>query len=511
MTGTSADGMKINGSYYYIKGLDFKGAPHNGLKISGGNYNIVEFCTSFENRNTGVQLSTGASYNRFINCDSYYNYDAPSGGNADGFSPKLDVGTGNYFYGCRSWQNSDDGWDGYLRPSDDVTDTVENCWAFMNGYLKNWTVCPGNGNGFKTGGSDAKNLKHNMVLKNCLAFHNKAKGFDQNNNLGSITFLNCTSYENGIGTSGGHYNFSVPTALASGKVLTVENCITLGSTKGVTLNGPVLATNSWPDASTYPTTVTSATSADFVSIDTTGVRGPRKPDGSLPDITFMHLAQGSQFIDGGTNVGLPYLGLAPDLGAFETLPGALPVELTSFFASAEAYNVVLKWNTATEVDNYGFDIERRKVPSGTWQQISFVAGSGTSNSTQSYEYADNNVVSGRYAYRLKQIDATGLFKYYNEVEVVVGNMPSMLSLSEAYPNPFNPSTVIRFSVAVAGMAKLHVINILGQHITTLFSGHAEPGTVYPIQFNAASLPSGVYFSVLESNGKQEVKKMLLMK
>ena len=87
MTGTSADGLKINGSYWYLKGLDLKGAPHNGLKISGGSYNIVEFCTSFENRNTGVQLAAGASYNRFINCDSYNNRDAGDG-NADGFSPK---------------------------------------------------------------------------------------------------------------------------------------------------------------------------------------------------------------------------------------------------------------------------------------------------------------------------------------------------------------------------------------------------------------------------------------
>jgi hypothetical protein len=252
------------------------------------------------------------------------------------------------------------------------------------------------------------------------------------------------------------------------------------------------------------------TAADFVSLDTTGVRAPRKPDGSLPDITYMHLTPGSDLINNGTNVGLPFND-APDLGAFETPPGTLPVELTSFFASAEAYNVVLKWNTATEVNNYGFDIERRTMPSEIWQTIGSVTGAGTSNSTQSYEYADKNVVSGRYAYRLKQIDGTGLFKYYNEVEVVVGNKPSQLSLSEAYPNPFNPSTVIRFSVAIAGIAKLRVINILGQQIATLFSGHAEPGTDYPIQFNAASLPSGVYFSVLESNGKQEVKKMLLMK
>jgi len=242
MTGTSADGLKINGSYWYIKGFDCKGAPHNGIKISGGNYNIIEFCTSFESRNTGVQLASGASYNRFINCDSYNNRDAGDG-NADGFSPKLDVGTNNYFYGCRSWQNSDDGWDGYLRPSDDVTDTLVNCWSFMNGYYKDGiTMGTGNGNGFKTGGCDPnasgyKTLKHNMTLINCISFYNKAKGFDQNHNRGSVMMLNCTAFNNGngSGTSGDLYNYAFPETLATsaGKLLTAKNCISLGSTSGV--------------------------------------------------------------------------------------------------------------------------------------------------------------------------------------------------------------------------------------------------------------------------------------
>ena len=325
MTGTSADGLKINGSYWYIKGFDCKGAPHNGIKVSGGNYNVVEFCTSFESRNTGVQLASGASYNQFINCDSYNNRDVGDG-NADGFSPKLDVGTNNYFYGCRSWQNSDDGWDGYLRPSDDVTDTLVNCWSFMNGYYKDGiTMGTGNGNGFKTGGCDAnadgyKILKHNMTLINCISFYNKAKGFDQNHNRGSVTMLNCTAFNNGNGSgaSGDMYNYAFPETLATsaGKMLTVKNCISLGSISGVQLcpnpTPVVVSTNSWL------TPFNGATNADFISIDTTGVRGPRKADGSLPDIAFMHLTSTSQFVDAGTDVGLPFLGRAPDLGCFES-------------------------------------------------------------------------------------------------------------------------------------------------------------------------------------------------
>jgi hypothetical protein len=307
---TSSDGIKANGKYWHIRGIESCYAAHNGIAVNGSN-NIIENCSVHDNRNSGMQFGNGASNNSVINCDSYYNYDPPAGGNADGFSPKLDVGTGNYFYGCRSWQNSDDGWDGYLRPSDSVYTTLENCWSFMNGYLKDGNpIATGNGNGFKMGGGDNSNslqLRHYMTLKNCLCFDNRVKGYDQNNNRGSMVLLNCTGFRNGT------YNFSVPGPVRTGENLTVKNCISLASS-GVTLAGitnPILATNSWLAP------FNDATNADFISIDTTGVRGPRKADGSLPDIKFMHLAPGSQFIDAGTNVGLPFNGSAPDLGCFE--------------------------------------------------------------------------------------------------------------------------------------------------------------------------------------------------
>jgi hypothetical protein len=296
-------GLQIKAKYWYVKGFDIKGAGDNGIYISGS-FNIVEFCTMFENRDSGMQLSGGANNNKVINCDSYWNMD-PSEGNSDGFSPKLDVGTNNYFFGCRSFQNTDDGFDGYLRPSNNITTTLDNCWSFMNGYHKDFTVSvPGNGNGFKMGGSDLKNLEHNFILYNCLSFDNKAKGFDQNNNKGSMTLINCTGYRNGA------KNYSVVLALDSGKVLTVTNCLVYG-VMGTLLSNAVLTTNSWmrPD---------SVTRADFVSLDTAGVRGARKPDGSLPDVTFMHLASGSSLIDAGTIIpGRPYAGSAPDLGCFE--------------------------------------------------------------------------------------------------------------------------------------------------------------------------------------------------
>jgi hypothetical protein len=314
----SSDGIKLIGSYWYVKGIESMKAYHNGMAIYG-NYNTVEYCSVHDNRNAGMQFTNGASYNRIINCDAYCNYDSSTlGANADGFSPKLDVGTGNYFYGCRSWLNSDDGWDGYLRPSNDVTTTIENCWSWKNGYLKDGvtTLAKMNGNGFKLGGSDTANLKHNMIVKNCLAFLNKAKGFDQNHTRGSVTLLNCTSYNNGIGTSGGAYNFSIPETLATtaGKLLTVKNCLSYVTTKAPGYSfgavNAVILNNSWNGFS--------ISDADFISLDTTGVSGPRQTDGSLPVLNFMHLASSSSLIDAGVDVGLPYNGSAPDLGCFET-------------------------------------------------------------------------------------------------------------------------------------------------------------------------------------------------
>jgi hypothetical protein len=305
---SSNRGIKLSGSYWHLRGFDIYRAGDNGMFISGS-HNTVEFCSFSENYDTGLQIGNGGADNRIINCDSYFNAD-PGQGNADGFAPKLDVGTGNYFYGCRSWQNSDDGWDGYMRGANNVTTTIENCWCFDNGYLKNGAPSNGNGNGFKMGGSDSTNLEHNMILKNCLSFDNRVKGYDQNNNRGSMTLLNCTAYRNGT-------NYRITLALDSGKTLTVENCVALGP-YGTLGSFAMQATNSWLSPFVVDST-------DFVSIDTTGMRGPRSPDGSLPMTTFMHLARGSDLIDAGTNVGLPFNGSAPDLGCFESdWPAAVP-------------------------------------------------------------------------------------------------------------------------------------------------------------------------------------------
>lgn len=295
-------GMQLNGSYWYIKGIDVYGAGDNGMFIKGHN-NIIEFCTFSENADTGLQIGNGGSNNTILNCDSFFNADSTLE-NADGFASKLDAGTGNKFIGCRAWQNLDDGWDGYLRGTDDITTTYENCWAFKNGILKNGTVGLGDGNGFKTGGSDDKLLKHNTVYTNCIAAGNVYDGFDHNSNRGDVTIYNCSLYSNGRNINFGSSNIA--------NSLTIKNTISLSgkgndSYKAITTN---ITNNSWQNNLV-------ADSLDFVSINIDILSSVRKADGSLPDVDFMKLVSGSDLVNAGISIGLPYNGSAPDLGAFE--------------------------------------------------------------------------------------------------------------------------------------------------------------------------------------------------
>ncbi len=302
-------GISMRSNYWHIKGLQIKGAGDNGMEINFGSNNIIEQCAFYENRDSGLQLSNGSADNRIINCDSYYNADPPDYGDADGFAPKLTVGSGNYFYGCRAWGNSDDGWDGYMRGANNVTTTLEYCWTWGNGYLKDGTD-PGsqaNGNGFKMGGGDNSNseqLMHHQILINCVAFNNKNKGFDQNNNVGSMTLLNCTGYNNQTA------NYRIQRVLNTGQTLTLKNCVSFDG--NVQLGSfAIQEANSWLS----PFVVTAE---DFLSLDPSTAIAPRADNGALPDIDFLHLAAGSDLIDAGVDLGMPFNGKAPDLGAFET-------------------------------------------------------------------------------------------------------------------------------------------------------------------------------------------------
>ena len=196
----------------------------------------------------------------------------------------------------------------------------------------------------------------------------------------------------------------------------------------------------------------------------------------------------------------------------------LPVQLASLTATSDRLSAELTWKTATEVSSSSFSVERRltnndqsTASNGQWIAVGSVAGSGSSNAPKVYSFVDKNLSAGKYSYRLKQIDRNGAFTYSQEVSVDVGAAPRVLDLSQNFPNPFNPSTNIQFTIPVDGRTTLRIYNTLGQEVATLFDGTTDAGEYHQVTFDGSRLASGIYFSRLEFNGKMMVKKMLLLK
>jgi len=191
----------------------------------------------------------------------------------------------------------------------------------------------------------------------------------------------------------------------------------------------------------------------------------------------------------------------------------IPVEFTSFNASVNDGNVILKWATATETNNKGFQIER-KPDSGPFENIAFIAGHGTTTQPQQYNFVDTKLPAGKYIYRLKQVDYNGSFKYSEDAEVDVIS-PSVYSLDQNYPNPFNPSTNINFSLASDSRVTLKVFDVLGREIATLLNKNISAGD-HTLNFDASRFNSGVYLYKIEATGVDgsnftAVKKMVLTK
>ncbi len=302
----SSDVISISGSYYQLYGLVITNAGHNSVAISGSN-NTVERCVSYGARNTGFNISGGANTanNLFLNCDSTRSYDPPKyGSDADGFGAKDSLGANNVFRGCRSWENSDDGWDFWMATSPVLIDT---CWTWGNGNASNFPNSgsfAGNGNGFKLGGNFVPAAHH---LVNCLSFNNHQHGIDQNNNTAGLTVDQNTSWANG------KRNFNLWHGDVTAGVHVVHNNLSIGGGNSNSIApGSVVLSNSWQVLSS------DAVTNDFVSLDTSWATAPRRDDGSLPETPFLRPTPGGRLVDQGTNIGAAFFGSAPDLGAFET-------------------------------------------------------------------------------------------------------------------------------------------------------------------------------------------------
>lgn len=188
--------------------------------------------------------------------------------------------------------------------------------------------------------------------------------------------------------------------------------------------------------------------------------------------------------------------------------GFIPVELVSFSAIVSGDDIELSWITATETNNSHFEIQRR-IDGAGFERIGTVAGNGTTTEIHYYTFEDNNLISGKYYYRLKQIDFRGTFEFSNIIEANIIS-PDKFELSQNYPNPFNPSTTIKYSVPVSEFVTLKVYDVLGNQVAALVNEQNAAGS-YEVEFNAAELSSGTYFYKLQAGNKVETRKMMLLK
>ncbi|MCX7985142.1 MAG: T9SS type A sorting domain-containing protein [Bacteroidetes bacterium] len=341
--GASYRAILLKGNYWYIKGLEIHHAGDNGIKVEGS-YNIIERCTTHHCGDTGIQLGFGhifsdsfpgiakndgtyCAYNLILNCDSYYNYDPDSnGGDADGFACKMHNGIGNVFRGCRAWYNSDDGWDLF---ETDFAVVIDSCWTWKSG------IGQGNGNGFKLGGDGTGGASWGThIVTNSIAFGHKVNGFTNNSHKDGTLIVNCLSFSNG--SSG--YNYFFEGSLNTGKSNTFKNCVGIPRTSSGAGNitydvPPIQQNNSW-NLNIIPSV------NDYIDLSEAAAMAPRLPDGSLPR-TFAQLKPTSSLIDKGVNVGLPYYGVAPDLGPFEYVP---PTVLKQSSENIVPENVYLSQN-----------------------------------------------------------------------------------------------------------------------------------------------------------------------
>ena len=191
----------------------------------------------------------------------------------------------------------------------------------------------------------------------------------------------------------------------------------------------------------------------------------------------------------------------------------LPVELNSFTSQINSNSIKLNWSTSSEQNNSGFEIQRSAVKNGTpdtWTKIGFTEGHGNSNSTAEYSFEDKNLSSGKYKYRLKQIDFNGNFEFYDLSNEVVIGTPTSTELMQNYPNPFNPVTNISYRLSENGFVTLKVFDNSGREVKTLINEFKEAG-YYTNEFNGSDLASGIYFYKLTAGDFVQTKKLSLVK
>jgi hypothetical protein len=313
-------GFNVSASWLHLKGLELTGAPQQpenrlnheswGVWVNGS-HNVFELLDTHHHMGPGLFIKDGA-YNLVLNSDSHHNYDPytsnGAGQSADGFGAHVRANQpGNVFRGCRAWANTDDGFD-LINAYSPVL--IEDSWAWLHGYLPGTRtpLAAGNGNGIKAGGYGGKYVPNAVkhVVRNSVAFDNKVAGFYANHHPIALDFFHNTAFSNGV-------NFNMRGITPEGKPTglgTLRNNLAYRGNTSSYMDQVDSASNSWD-------LKLAIGDADFQALAVDGWDAPRQADGSLPMLPLARLAKGSVLVDKGVDVGLPFHGRAPDLGAFE--------------------------------------------------------------------------------------------------------------------------------------------------------------------------------------------------
>lgn len=568
-------GVRLNANWWHVIGITIRNASHNGIRMDGW-YNILEQITAYGNHDSGIHMAGGASYNVIKNSDSFHNFNFDTartprvGNNADGFSAKFEIGPGNIYKGCRAWENSDDGFDLWRAEG---TITIENSWAFGNGDASVFgdpANFEGNGNGFKLGGD---NVRGDHIVRRSMAFNNfgssgNAKGFDYNNNPGAMTLVHNTAYNNGR-----NYFFPLPPPEGAQSFFLNNLSASADLLAYTPQDGAVLAGNSWE----FDIEITDDM---FVSVDTERAKGPREPDGSLPDFGLLEPVPGSFPVDYGIAIGEPFYGSAPDIGAHEIQMGS-PVEpyvsrgSGAFITDLTVYDMehADEWAIVSDLDagddafgdgSFAFSPLPGALTVDEWIQTSsetrtknylLSAAEFTLNQPNHVVIAHSDDISPKPEWLSEYVETSVklainntdggehlMTLYRRAVEggevvtlgrnstdgdeaapmyiamvgslfpvLVEDNLPSLsFSLRDVYPNPVSKSATITFSLAGPANVTIKMYNNLGREIALLTDGQRAAGA-HSVEWNAQSLPSGVYFCHMAADGFSSVRKLVRIK
>lgn len=324
---TATVGLYFSGNYVHFKNIEIKGFVQTsalaanlvaGFWVINASNNIFENLSVHDN-GMGLRISGTSGHNKVINSDFFMNQDPYSSigpyENADGLQIGFLSGIGDtdtsWVTGCRFWWNSDDGFDSY---NNNGVVIIDNCWSFYNGYIPGTFNAGAGGNGFKLGPTSislATQVRRKITRS--VGYYNRRNGFNQNNGRCKMELYNNTAYLNGWKG----YALSDDPYLENLSHTVKNNIGYQNGTYNAYISPASIVTNNTFLYNGNSNTAYTLNSSDFVSLTATGIDGPRLSDGSLPVLTFLQLAEGSDLIDKGVNIGLPFSGTAPDLGAFE--------------------------------------------------------------------------------------------------------------------------------------------------------------------------------------------------